>query len=231
MYDFEPTAIKQWAEADRPREKLIHQGRKQLTDAELLAILIGNGFKGTSALQLAQQLLASREHNLHEVGKLSLKELTAFKGIGSAKAISLIAAFELGRRRNLALANNRPGIRSSKDAYELLEPRLADLRHEEFWILLLNRANKVLRAEQISSGGQAGTVVDVKMVFMAALKGSAAAIILSHNHPSGAIRPSRADIDLSKKIKAAGELLDIRVLDHLIIGEKQYFSFADEGLF
>ena len=231
MYQEDGRTIRQWAEADRPREKLIHLGRNQLTDAELIAILLGSGYRGGSAVALAQQLLASADNHLYELGKYQLNALTSFKGIGEAKAVGLIAAFELGRRRNLALAKNRPGIRSSKDAFELLEPRLADLPHEEFWILLLNRANKVLRAEKISSGGQSGTVVDIKMVFTSALQGNASAIILSHNHPSGAVRPSQADLDLTKKIKAAGKLLDIRVLDHLIIGEKQYFSFADEGVF
>lgn len=230
MYENSALTIKEWAEEDRPREKLLHLGRNHLSDAELLTILIGTGYRGGSAYDLARQMLARYTNNLHELGKCTVDELTHFKGIGEAKAITLVAAFELGRRRRLSEAKDRPVITGSQAAFEVLEPRMADLGHEEFWVLLLNRANKVLKAERISSGGMTGTVVDAKLVFQAALQARCASIILSHNHPSGSIRPSQADIQLTKKLKSAGELLDIRVLDHLIIGEKNYYSFADEGL-
>ncbi len=222
--------IKSWAEEDRPREKLLLRGKAILTDAELIAILIGSGSRNESAVGLAQRILQSVENNLNELGRRSLSDLMQFKGIGEAKAISITAGLELGRRRQLSDVKDRPQIRSSKDGYNVIAPILMDLQHEEFWILLLNRANRVMQKVQISTGGVAGTVVDAKIIFKKALEYSASSIILSHNHPSGNTQPSQADIDITRKLKMAGKTLDISVLDHLIITDRGYYSFADEGM-
>ncbi|MEN0006320.1 MAG: DNA repair protein RadC [Bacteroidota bacterium] len=229
QYPNENLSIKAWAEADRPREKLLHTGRQQLSKAELLAILIGSGTTEESALHLAQRILKAVEHDLHELGKQSIAQLTQFKGIGPAKAVTIAAALELGRRRQLTDVRERPQIKSSSDAFNVIAPLLMDLPHEEFWLLLLNRANRVLSRLRVSSGGITGTVVDARVVFRKAIEGQACTIILTHNHPSGNLNPSQADIDLTKKLKAAGQTLDINVIDHLIISEKGYYSFADEG--
>ena len=222
--------IKSWAEDDRPREKMIKRGKQNLSDAELLAILIGSGTKNETAVGLSQRILKSVENNLNELGKVSLAELMRFKGIGEAKAITIAAALEIGRRRQLSDFIDRPQILSSKDGYHCIAPILMDLNREEFWIVLLNRANRVIGKEQISAGGVSGTVVDAKIVFQKSLEaGPASSIILCHNHPSGNIKPSQADIDLTRKLKEAGKTLDILVLDHLIIAGNNYFSFADEG--
>lgn len=221
--------IKAWAEADRPREKLMLKGKQYLTDAELIAILMGSGNRELSAVGLAKLILNSKNNNLHELGKNSVAELEQFPGIGPAKAISIIAALELGRRRQLSEVREKPVIRSSQDAYAQMAPILADLPHEEFWILLLNRGNKIISREKISSGGVTGTVVDAKMIFSRALTQIACSIMLFHNHPSGGLKPSQADISLTRKLKQAGEVLDTQVLDHLIISERGYYSFADEG--
>ncbi len=222
--------IKSWAEEDRPREKLLAKGKQSLSDAELLAILLGSGSRDETAVSLAQRILKSVDHDLNELGRRSIAELTKFKGMGDAKSITIVAAMELGRRRQLTDVKERPQIRSSRDAWQVIAPILMDLPHEEFWILLLNRANKVMSREQISLGGVAGTVVDAKIVFRKAIEGMASSIILVHNHPSGNLQPSQQDIDLTRKLKKAGEALDITVLDHLIIAENSYFSFADEHL-
>jgi len=223
-------SIKSWAEEDRPREKLLLKGKNTLSDAELLAILLGSGSRKESAVSLAQRILNSVENNLNDLGKRSLSDLMQFKGIGEAKAITIAAALELGRRRQLTNIKDRPQIRSSKDAYKLLAPLILDLPHEEFWMLLLNRANRVMNREQISIGGTSGTVVDAKVIFRKALEGQASALILAHNHPSGNLRPSQADIDITKKLQTGGQSLDISILDHLIISETGYYSFADEGI-
>ena len=223
-------SIKAWAEEDRPREKLLDKGKQSLSDAELLAILLGSGSRDETAVALAQRILKSVENDLNELGRRSIAELTKFKGMGEAKSITIVAAMELGRRRQLTDVRERPQIRSSRDAYDVIAPILIDLPHEEFWILLLNRANKVMSREQISLGGVAGTVVDAKIIFRKAIEGMASSIVLVHNHPSGNLQPSQQDIDLTKKLKKAGETLDISVLDHLIITEGGYFSFADEHL-
>ncbi|MDX1942876.1 MAG: DNA repair protein RadC [Saprospiraceae bacterium] len=223
-------SIKAWAEEDRPREKLLAKGKQSLSDAELLAILLGSGSRDETAVALAQRILKSVENDLNELGRRSIAELTKFKGMGEAKSIAIVAAMELGRRRQLTDIRERPQIRSSRDAYDVIAPILMDLPHEEFWILLLNRANKVMSREQISLGGVAGTVVDAKIIFRKAIEGMASSIILVHNHPSGNLQPSQQDIDLTKKLRKAGETLDISVLDHLIIAESSYFSFADENL-
>ena len=222
-------SIKSWAEEDRPREKLRNKGKQHLTDAELLAILLGSGNRTESAVSLAQRILQTYHHDLHELSKKDIQELCKFNGIGEAKAISIIAALELGKRRQLMSIRDRPKISSSKEAYNILAPLLLDLHHEEFWILMLNRANRVIGKVSISSGGVSGTVVDAKIVFRKALDARASAIILCHNHPSGNLQPSQADIDLTKKLKQAGKLIDISVLDHLIISELGYYSFIDEG--
>jgi len=232
MTDYPKTnlSIKTWAEEDRPREKMSLKGKNSLSDAELLAILLGSGSREESAVSLAQRILNSVENDLNALGKRSLNDLMQFKGIGEAKAITIAAALELGRRRQLTSVKSRPQIRGSRDAHKLLAPLLIDLPHEEFWMLLLNRANRVIGREQISIGGTSGTVVDAKVIFRKALEGQASGLILAHNHPSGNLRPSQADIDITKKLRSGGKSLDISILDHLIISEMGYFSFADEGI-
>lgn len=223
-------SITAWAEEDRPREKMLLKGRQALSDAELLAILLGSGSIGESAVGLAQRVLASVDHNLHELGKRSIKELQRFKGVGEAKAISISAALELGRRRQISDLRERPRVGSSRDAFNVIAPLISDLHHEEFWLLLLNKANEVFVREKLSTGGTAGTVADVKMTFKIALDARAAGIIAVHNHPSGNLKPSQADVDLTKKMKEAGKILDLPLLDHLIVSERGYYSFADEGI-
>lgn len=223
-------SIKNWSEEDRPREKLLQKGRIALTDAELIAILIGSGNQEESAVAVSQRILASVENNLHQLGKLSIKELMQFKGIGTVKAITITAALELGRRRRSEVALPLDKITSSSTVFELMQPLIGELPHEEFWIIYLNNSNKVLRTAQLSKGGITGTLVDVRLAFKNALQLGAVAVILAHNHPSGTLTPSQADKDLTKKLIRAGESLDIKVLDHLIITEKAYFSFADENL-
>jgi DNA repair protein RadC len=223
-------SIKQWAEEDRPREKLILKGKQALSHAELIAILIGSGSTNLSAVELSKQILSSYDNDLNVLGRLSIKDFQKFKGIGEAKAITIIAALELGRRRQLTDVKEKPKITSSQDAYNCLYGTMEDLNHEVFKILILNRNNRVTKIEDISAGGVAGTVVDPKIIFKKALDANASSIILSHNHPSGNLKPSKADIDVTKKIAAAGLTLEIRVLDHIIISENGYYSFLDEGL-
>lgn len=227
----EYTPINQWNEDDRPREKLIHKGRQALSDSELIAILLGSGTRNESAVELARKILALCRNNLNELASLSLKDLMKIKGIGEAKAITIAAALELGRRRKETEWHEKPQIQSSKDAYDQLWPHMADLDHEQFWILLLNRANKVLSAKKVSQGGMTGTVADPKLIFKTAIENDACYIILSHNHPSGNLRPSQSDIDLTKKLREAGKLMEIQVLDHIIVAAGKYYSFADEGTF
>lgn len=229
-YELPPMTIKAWAEADRPREKLLLKGKHSLSDAELVAILLGSGSRQQSAVSLAQAILQSVDNNLFELGKRSIKELTEFNGVGEAKAISIAAALELGRRRQLSDIRERPQIRCSADSYKAIAPLLMDLPHEEFWVLLLNRRGEVVGRTQISQGGVSGTVVDAKMIFSRALEIKASSIILCHNHPSGNPQPSQADKTLTTKLVKAGEHLDVFVLDHLIIAGSGYFSFADETL-
>lgn len=223
-------AITAWAEEDRPREKMILKGRQALSDAELLAILIGSGTTGLSAVALAQQVLQSVDCDLNDLGKCSLPDLQKFPGIGEAKAVTIAAALELGRRRQLSDLRERPRVTHSRDAFQAIAPLLTDLQHEEFWLLLLNKANEIFARERLSSGGMSGTVVDLKMVLKAALQAKAAAFIAVHNHPSGNLQPSQADIDLTRRLKQSGHLIDLPLLDHLIVSERGYFSFADEGL-
>lgn len=223
-------SIKSWNEDDRPREKLLLKGRHTLSEAELIAILIGSGNRNEDAVQLSRRILAQSKHSLNELGKWSLADFTQFKGIGSAKAIAIIAALELGRRKRSEEALVRFKIQSSASVFEHMQPLVGELGHEEFWILYLNNSNKILQTQQLSKGGITGTVVDIRLVFKPALQIGAVAIILVHNHPSGTLKPSAADIQLTKKVKVAGETLDIKVLDHLIVTEKAYFSFADEQM-
>ncbi|MEZ4787800.1 MAG: DNA repair protein RadC [Flavobacterium haoranii] len=225
------TPINQWAEDDRPREKFLLKGKSSLSDSELLAILIGSGSRNESAVQLCQRILASSQNNLNLLGKLSIQQLMNFKGIGEAKAISIAAALELGRRRREEEVIELKKITSSKAVFEIMQPLIGELLHEEFWVLFLNNSNKVIYKTQISKGGITGTIVDIRIVFKLALEHNATSIILSHNHPSGKLQASEADIQITKKIKEAGKSLDIQVLDHVIITEKSYYSFIDEGIF
>lgn len=223
--------IKDWAIEDRPREKLLQKGIQSLSDAELIAILIGSGSVKESAVDLSKKILHAYQNNLSQLGKCSIDDLkNRFHGIGEAKAISIIAALELGRRRNASESINLDQIKSSNDVFELFHPIINDLTHEEFWILLLNQSNKVITKQKISQGGIAGTVIDVRIILKKALDNMATSIILSHNHPSGNLQPSKADIDITTKMLKAGNVLDIPVLDHIIVADNHYFSFADEGM-
>lgn len=226
----ESFTIKNWAEGDRPREKLLQKGREFLSDAELLAILIGSGSKNESAVEVCKKILSKAGDNLNELGRFTVGQLMEVKGIGEARALTIIAALELGRRRRSSEALEKRKISSSSSVFELMQPKIGELSHEEFWILYLNNSNKVIQEIPLSKGGITGTLVDVRLAFKQALQLSSTAVILVHNHPSGNLNPSSADKQLTQKFKTAGESLDIKVLDHLIITEKSYFSFADEGL-
>lgn len=228
MEDVKYLKILSWAEEDRPREKLILKGKESLSDAELMAILLGSGTVSLSAVDVAKLVLNGCNNNLNDLAKLNVKDLQKFKGIGEAKAITIISALELGRRRKEAGQNKREKITCASDAFDIMKPHLLDLQHEEFWIILLNRSNDVIKKVFISSGGVAGTVADPKMIYKHALEHLASAIILVHNHPSGNLKPSEADISLTRKLKQAGSFLEIPVLDHLIFTDHGYYSFADE---
>ena len=223
--------ITNWSEDDRPREKLMLKGKSSLSDAELIAILIGSGSRNESAVGLSKRILASVDNNLNALGKLSITQLITFKGIGEAKAISIIAALELGRRRRAEDAVELTKITSSKMIFEIMQPIIGELPHEEFWIVYLNNSNKIISKSQLSKGGITGTLVDVRLVFKTALEMGATGLILCHNHPSGTLIPSDADKQITRKLKLAGESLEIKVLDHLIVTEVSYFSFVDEGIF
>lgn len=228
MSDYKPNlTIKTWAEEDRPREKLVKNGKEVLSNAELIAILLSSGSRNETAVELARNILNGTNNNLHELGTMSITELMNYQGIGEAKAIAIVAALELGRRRQSVTPNEKTQIQGSKDANDLLGPQLADLPHEEFWVAYLNRSNRVLRTERIGQGGIAGTVADIRIILKNSLNQLASSIILYHNHPSGNLSPSDADLSLTRKIKQAGEYIDINVLDHLIITAEGYYSFAD----
>jgi DNA repair protein RadC len=222
--------IKRWAAEDRPREKLLLKGNAALSDAELIAILLGTGTASMSAVDVAKAMLQAAGNDLNELARLSVKDLTKIKGVGEAKAIAIVSALELGRRRKEQLGEERTKISGSKDIYDLLKAELLDIPHEAFWIVLLNRANRVIKKHQISQGGVAGTVADPKIIFKIALEELASGVILAHNHPSGNLTASQADIDLTRKLKESGKLLEIQILDHIIFAGKKYMSFADEGL-
>lgn len=222
--------ITEWAVEDRPRERLWKKGPSSLSDAELLAILIGSGIKNASAVDVAHELLALAGNNLSDLGKLTITDIRKVKGVGDAKAVIIIAALELGRRRKLAEATDHPQIKSSADVFNIFHPILEDLSHEEFWILYLNRANRVMHRIKISQGGVSGTVTDVRLVLKNAIECLASGIVICHNHPSGNNTPSDSDIKITRKIKEAGELMDVQLLDHIIVCGREYYSFADNGM-
>lgn len=222
-------SIKQWAEEDRPREKLMLKGKANLSNAELLAIIIGSGYKDVSAVGLAKMILSDYDQSISRLARLNVSDFKKYKGIGEVKALSIVAALEIGRRREKVPPGSKKRITSSSDAFEFLKPNMSDLNHEEFRILLLNRNNVLIKIEIVSIGGVSGTVVDPKIVFKKALDNNSCSIILAHNHPSGNVKPSDADIRITDKLVRAGNNLDIKVLDHLIIGDNEYYSFADEG--
>jgi DNA repair protein RadC len=222
--------ITNWAEDDRPREKLMLKGKEALSNAELIAILIGSGSRNESAVNLSKRILATTD-SLNTLGKMSIPQLINFKGIGEAKAIAIIAALELGRRRRAEDSVELVKITSSKIVFEMMQPIIGELSHEEFWVIFLNNSNKVISKAQLSKGGITGTIVDVRLVYKLALENGATGLILCHNHPSGNSQPSEADKEITKKLKLAGDSLDVKVLDHLIITETKYYSFVDEGIF
>jgi len=222
--------IKALAEDDRPREKLVLKGRQSLSDAELLAILLSSGNKEETAIQLAQRILNDNHNSINQLAKLQLNDLKKFKGVGKAKAVSILAALEIGRRRTDEGVDEKMKVNSSAIAYKLLKSKLSDLPHEEFWVLLVNRAHRVIKKKRISEGGVSGTVADPKIIFKMALEELASGVVVAHNHPSGNLQPSQSDIDLTKKLKEAGKFLEVQLLDHLIIAGNKYYSFTDEGV-
>ena len=228
--EYKNLTIKDWALEDRPREKMIKRGINSLSDAELLAILINTGTKNESAVAIAQRILLSANSNLNELGKYTLADFTSIKGIGEAKGITIMAALELGRRRKQTEALNRPKIESSNDIIEIFQPQLADLPHEEFWVLFLNRANKVIDQARITQGGITGTIFDIKLIMKSAIEKLASSIIVCHNHPSGNQKPSEQDIKITQKLKEASQLFEIALLDHIIITDSECYSFADSGM-
>ncbi|ABG58428.1 RadC family protein [Cytophaga hutchinsonii] len=228
-YILPASKILSWAEEDRPREKLLLKGISALSDAELIAILLGSGTTNVSAVELAKQIMQDNNQSLNNLARQNVKALQKFKGIGEAKAITLVSALELGRRRKVADVEIRPQVKSSEDVYNYMQSNLADLPYEEFWILLLNRANRIEKKIRISTGGVSGTVADPKLIYKYALENLASSIILVHNHPSGNTKPSEADYSLTKKLCEAGTFLETPVLDHVIICNHTWYSFADEG--
>lgn len=230
MTQYQKLTIRELSVEDRPREKMVNKGISYLSEAELLAILLGSGSNRESAVELARRILSSFENNLNLLGKAKIDDLKKkFYGVGTAKAVTIVAAMELGRRRLLEESLEKPIIKSSENAYQILLPIIGHLPHEEFWVLYLNRGNKVEERYNVSKGGVAGTVVDIRIIFKRAIEIYASSIVLAHNHPSGNIEPSDADIKLTKKIKESGIIMDIPVVDHIIVSENGYFSFADKG--
>lgn len=223
-------SIKSLNEKDKPREKLEKLGASVLSDAELLAIVLRTGTRTKNAISLAREILSLHQYNWSEISKMSIADLTKIKGIGKVKAITLSAALEIGRRRRNEQSINKKQIISSKDAFEIFQPDMQDLTHEEFHVICLNRANKFIRKIKMSTGGMSGTIADPKMIFKQALDNKAHSIIVGHNHPSGTVKPSEADVKLTQKIKEAGKMLELNLLDHIIVADSNYYSFADEGL-
>ena len=223
--------IKNWADTDKPREKMIAQGKTVLSNAELLAILLGSGSADESAVELSRRILASVNNSLTTLGKQSLQQLQAFKGIGQAKAITILAATEMGRRRTAETPELQPKIEVAHNVFTLMQPLIGELPHEEFWVLYLNSTNRVIHKARLFSGGITHTTVDVRLLFKTALEQGAIALILVHNHPSGNTTPSKEDIELTQRVKTAGDMLDIKLLDHVIVTEKEYLSLLDERLF
>ncbi|MBN2813805.1 MAG: DNA repair protein RadC [Bacteroidales bacterium] len=230
MEVYKNLSIRNWALEDRPREKLMAGGTQQLSNAELIALLIGSGTREISAVELARQVLHLANNNLDKLGKYSVSDLTKLKGIGQAKAISIVAALELGRRRKLEDTPDLHKITGSAEVFNLMFPLLGDLTYEEFWVLLLNRSNKVTEKRKISQGGITGTVTDIRLILKMAIDSLSTSLILCHNHPSGNLQPSEADINITRRLKEASSLMDIAVLDHVIIAGRSYYSFADEGI-
>lgn len=230
MKTYRSFPLKTWAVEERPREKVMANGIQYISDSELLAILLGSGTKNTTAVELARQILRSVGNSLHELGKQNLGDLIKVKGVGPAKAISILAALELGRRRAGLHHIEKVPIKSSETVFNLFHPLLGDLEHEEFWLLMLNRSNKILGRFKVSQGGLSGTVIDTRIILKKALDNLSSSIIICHNHPSGNNQPSDADVKITEKLKKAAEMLEIKLLDHVIIAEKSYFSFADEGM-
>lgn len=230
MEEYRKLSIKDWAVEDRPREKLLYRGIASLSDAELIAILIGSGNNEETAVELSRRILGTVKNNLNALGKLDVEALKKFKGIGEAKAIAVIAALELGRRRNQSGALKMQQITSSRDAANFLQPVMGDLSHEEFWVLHLNRHNKIIHYERISQGGLTGTVIDVRVILKKALEKLATSIIIAHNHPSGNLQASDSDRKITRQLREAAKLMEIPLLDHLIITQTGYYSFADEGI-
>lgn len=230
MEEYANLSIKNWAVEDRPREKMLTKGLQSLSDSELIALLIGSGTRKISAVELARQVLHQSGNNLDKLGKCSVSDLKKLKGIGQARAVTIVAALELGRRRKLADPPEKARISGSADVSNLMFPLLSDLSHEEFWILLLNRSNRVIEKRRISQGGITGTVTDIRMILKMALDSLATSLILCHNHPSGNLQPSDADISITRRLKESASLMDITLLDHLIVAGKNYFSFADENI-
>jgi DNA repair protein radC len=220
--------IKEWSDSDKPREKMIAQGKNSLSNAELLAILIGSGSKNESAVSLSRRILASVNNNLTNLGKLSLQQLQQFKGVGEAKAVTILAATELGKRRSNEQPTELIRIASASSVFKLMQPIIGELPHEEFWVLFLNNTHRVLHKTMLSKGGITSTTVDVRLLFKTALECGAVAIVLVHNHPTGNLKASEEDISLTKKVKAAGDNLDIKLLDHVIITNEGFISLADE---
>ena len=229
MEEYRKLNIKEWAVEDRPREKMVYRGLTSLSDAELIAILIGSGNQEETAVELSRRIMEKVKNNLHELGKLNIEDLKKFKGIGEAKAISIIAAMELGRRRNHSDVLEMDKITGSKDAARYIRPIIGDLPHEEFWAIFLNRQNKIIDKQRLSQGGLTGTVIDVRLVLKMALEKHATSLIFAHNHPSGNLDPSDADKKITRQLKESGKIMDIPLIDHLIITQGGYYSFADEG--
>ena len=223
--------IKNWEDTDKPREKMMAQGKTALSNAELLAILLGSGSADESAVELSRRILASVNNSLTALGKQSLQQLQAFKGIGQAKAITILAATEMGRRRAAETPELQPKIEVAHNVFTLMQPLIGELPHEEFWVLYLNSTNRVIHKARLFSGGITHTTVDVRLLFKTALEQGAIALILVHNHPSGNTTPSKEDIELTQRVKTAGDMLDIKLLDHVIVTEKEYLSLLDERLF
>lgn len=230
MNNYKKLNIKEWAVEDRPREKMLSNGSRSLTNAELIAILIGSGNINETAVELSKRILASTTNSLNDLGRKGIDYLQTFKGIGEAKAVTIVAALELGKRRKEADVFNKRKIQESKDAADYFQPLLGDLNHEEFWILLLNRGNKIIDSFMVSQGGLSGTVIDVRIILKKAVEQLASSIILCHNHPSGNMQASDADLKITKKINDAAKIMDIAILDHIIIGQNSFLSFADEGM-
>ncbi len=226
----EKTTIKEWSEEDKPREKLLLKGISALTDVELIAILLRSGNNNMNAVDLARKIMKDNSSSLYNLGKLSINDLMKYKGVGQAKAVSIVAALELGKRRSYSDTIKQEAINSPDDVFNYIYPIIGDLRYEEFWVIFLNKANKIIKKHKIGQGGISNTAVDIRLIMKNALDNFAVGIILCHNHPSGNIKPSNKDIDLTNKIQKAANILQINLLDHIIVGSKKFFSFKDKNI-